>query len=207
MSKEQIEEMAKAMCGNGMSNGNCCMDDEPCNLECVYGCCAEKLYNAGYRKIPDNIGEFSDGYHTFNELYHHRAALFSVICNMFPKKAWKSKLHDTGDMFDGMFIVGIETEQGQATYHYDIEPYWDMFNVKELEKAPKWDGHTPSDAIRRIGNISSKQSAGEWIFEHEFYGKMLCSNCKEEALVNECNEYVDSDFCPNCGAKMKGGVE
>lgn len=49
-----------------------------------------------------------------------------------------------------------------------------------------------------------KQSEGEWIFEHKFYGKMLCSNCKEEALVNECNEYVDSDFCPNCGAKMRG---
>ena len=114
------------------------------------------LREAGYRKMPDNIGEFSDGYHTFNELYHHRAVLFSVICNMFPNKAWKSKLHDTGDMFDGMFIVGIETEQGQATYHYDIEPYWDMFKVKELEKAPKWDGHTPSDAIRRIGNISAK---------------------------------------------------
>lgn len=52
-----------------------------------------------------------------------------------------------------------------------------------------------------------KQSEGEWIFEHEFYGKMFCSNCKEEALVNECSEYVDSDFCPNCGAKMKGGAE
>ena len=50
-----------------------------------------------------------------------------------------------------------------------------------------------------------KQSEGEWILEHEFYGKMLCSNCKEEALVNECNEYVDSDFCPNCGAKMTKG--
>lgn len=50
-----------------------------------------------------------------------------------------------------------------------------------------------------------KQSEGEWIFEHEFYGNMLCSNCKEKALVNECNEYVDSNFCPNCGAKMKGG--
>ena len=115
---------------------------------------AEMIYNAGYRKITENIGEFSDGYHTFNELYHHRAVLFSVICNMFPDKAWKSKLHDTGDMFDGMFIVGIETEKGQATYHYDINPYWDMFKVKELERAPKWDGHTPSDAIERIGNLS-----------------------------------------------------
>ena len=26
------------------------------------------------------IGDMSDGYHTFNELYHHRAVLFSIIC-------------------------------------------------------------------------------------------------------------------------------
>ena len=122
---------------------------------------ATDLYNKGYRKIPKNIGEFSDGYHTFNELYHHRAVLFSVICNMMPEKAWKSKLHDTGDMYDGMFIVGIETEQGQATYHYDTEPYWDMFKVKELEKAPKWDGHTPSDAIERIGNMAKRSRLGK----------------------------------------------
>lgn len=96
------------------------------------------------------IGDMSDGYHTFNELYHHRAILFSVICNTFKEKAWKSKKHDTGDMYDGMFIVGIETPEGQATYHYDIEPYWDMFKVKELPNAPKWDGHTPEEAIRRI---------------------------------------------------------
>ena len=129
-----------------------------------YNALALACYDAGYRKLPENIGEFSDGYHTFNELYHHRAVLFSVICNMFPDKAWKSKLHDTGDMFDGMFIVGIETEQGQATYHYDVDPYWDMFKVKELEKAPKWDGHSPSVAIDRIGNLTKgyrKQSG--WI--------------------------------------------
>lgn len=107
-------------------------------------------------EIPEGkIGEISDGYHTFNELYHHRATLFSMICNSMPDKAWKSKLHDTGDMFDGMFIVGIETPEGQATYHYDIEPYWDMFKVKELEKAPKWDGHTPQEAIDRISKISA----------------------------------------------------
>ena len=147
--EKQIEEMAKIFCG--MKNGcdGCMWYKVHCN-ERNY---AEEIYNAGYRKMPDNIGDFSDGYHTFNELYHHRAVLFSVICNMFSEKAWKSKLHDTGDMYDGMFIVGIETEQGQATYHYDIEPYWDMFKVKELEKAPKYDGHTPSDAIARIGNL------------------------------------------------------
>lgn len=107
-----------------------------------------------YVKIPETgIGDLSDGYHTFNELYHHRAVLFSVICRLFPERAWKSKLHDTGDMFDGMFIVGIETEHGQATYHYDIDPYWDIFDVTELEKAPTYDGHTPNDAISRIATL------------------------------------------------------
>ena len=100
-----------------------------------------------------DIGNISDGYHTFNELYHHRAVLFAVICNMYPDKAWKSKQHDDPNfpMYDGMFIVGIETPEGQATYHYDLDPYWDIFNVKEIERAPKYDGHTPDEAIRRIG--------------------------------------------------------
>lgn len=101
-------------------------------------------------KEHGNLGEFSDGYHTFNELYHHRAILFSIVCKTYKDKAWKSKMHDTGDMYDGMFIVGIETPYGQATYHYNINPYWDMFDVKELEKAPKYDGHTPDDAINRL---------------------------------------------------------
>ena len=131
-----------------------CGDCKPSNNKCRK-CLSEKeadyLIANGVIVPPETgIGDVSDGYHTFNELYHHRAILFSVICNTFKDKAWKSKKHDTGDMFDGMFIVGIETPQGQATYHYDINPYWDMFEVKELPKAPKWDGHTPEEAIRRI---------------------------------------------------------
>ena len=99
-------------------------------------------------------GDTSDGYHTFNELYHHRAVLFSVICNEHPDIAWKSKKHHDGTMYDGMFIVGINTPEGQATYHYDIVPYWDSFRVKELEFAPEWDGHTPDEAIRRIATLT-----------------------------------------------------
>lgn len=104
-------------------------------------------------------GETSDGYHTFNELYHHRAVLFSVICRCFPERSWKSRKHHDGIMFPGMFIVGIETDNGQATYHYDIGPYWDMFPVKELEQAPEWDGHTPQEAIERIGKMQIRPFA------------------------------------------------
>ena len=109
---------------------------------------------------PPITGDTSDGYHTFNELYHHRAILFSVICNERPEVAWKSKRHHDGTMYDGMFIVGIDTPEGQATYHYDIDPYWNLFRVKELELAPEWDGHTPGEAIRRIGTLTQPN---EWV--------------------------------------------
>ena len=131
---------------------------------------------ADVAEIPKGgIGDLSDGYHTFNELYHHRAILFSVICNSMPDKAWKSKLHDTGDMYEGMFIVGIETPEGQATYHYDIEPYWDMFKVKELEKAPKWDGHTPQVAIDRLSKLSA-----------DVVAVVRCKDCKHLKYGYQC---------------------
>lgn len=102
-------------------------------------------------------GETSDGYHTFNELYHHRAVLFSVIVANYPDRAWKSKKHHDGTMYDGMFIVGIDTPDGQATYHYVINPYWDMFDCKVREFAPEWDGHTPAQAIERIGKLKAQE--------------------------------------------------
>ena len=107
------------------------------------------------KEVKTNMGNISDGYHTFNELYHHRAILFSVICNEHPELAWKSLQHHDPEqpMYDGMFIVGINTPNGQATYHYDVDPYWDRFKVKELERAPKWDGHTPDEAIERISSL------------------------------------------------------
>lgn len=98
-------------------------------------------------------GNTSDGYHTFNELYDHRAKLFSVIVRDHSELCWKSKQHHDGTMYDGMFIVGINTPQGQASYHYDIEPYWDMFDCREMERAPEWDGHTPTEAIDRIAAL------------------------------------------------------
>lgn len=100
--------------------------------------------------------DISDGQHTFGELYDHRAILFSLICHYNKDKSWKSKLHDDGTMFDDYFIVGIETPKGQATYHYKINPYWEIFNVKELDNAPKYDGHTPADALKRIQSLITK---------------------------------------------------
>ena len=113
----------------------------------------DSILNDGIHIMREIDGDTSDGYHTFNELYHHRAVLFSVIVKAFSDKAWKSLRHHDGTMYDGMFIVGIDTPDGQATYHYDIDPYWDMLECRELQRAPEWDGHTPAQAIERIRKL------------------------------------------------------
>lgn len=48
------------------------------------------------------------------------------------------------------FIVGIDTPEGQYSYHYH-KKYWDKFKcVNELEFAPEWDGHKPEDVDRLL---------------------------------------------------------
>lgn len=149
ISREELIEM--------MENCNC--NKDTC-MKCKYvgsdKCfIADGVISAVIDKLKID-GETSDGYHTFNELYHHRAILFATICNEHPDIAWKSLKHDDGSMYKDMFIVGINTPTGQATYHYDVMPYWDLFHVTELSNAPKWDGHSPSDAINRIMSMTIK---------------------------------------------------
>ena len=155
----------------------------------------EAILNNSIHVMREIDGDTSDGYHTFNELYHHRAILFSVIVKTFSDKAWKSLRHHDGTMYDGMFIVGIDTPDGQATYHYDIEPYWDMFECRELVRAPEWDGHTQAQAIERIGKLEPVRH-GRWARlgpnRHE------CSACKERTSIFS----GEKNYCPNCGAKM-----
>jgi hypothetical protein len=139
-----------------------CQEENGSGFPWIDGRCygfTERLYDAlALLESQEPItGETSDGYHTFNELYHHRAVLFSVIVANYKDRAWKSVRHHDGTMYDGMFIVGIDTPDGQATYHYDIDPYWDMFDCKVREFAPEWDGHTPAQAIERIGKLKAQE--------------------------------------------------
>lgn len=116
------------------------------------------------RLESEDKGEVSDGYHTFNELYEHRHALFANVVNQ-SQESWKSKLHDDGTMFDGWFIAGISTKDGDVTYHLPLK-HWELFQCKELEKAPKWDGHTSDVVVSRLKaqaaiSTISKQLKGE----------------------------------------------
>ena len=93
----------------------------------------------------------SDGFHTFDSLYHQRAVLFAALIKAHRDKAWKSWKHEDGeDCFGGgWFIVGIDTPKGSYTYHYE-EKYWGLFDCITLERAKHWDGHTDKDVTRLL---------------------------------------------------------
>jgi hypothetical protein len=116
---------------------------------------------------PEITGETSDGFHTFNELYRHRAALSANLWNAWSKLAdlghggWvgggitKSRRHSDGTMLpptDGVewFIVTAWIDDfGQVSYHYPMTQ-WDMFKVPEVDRAPEYDEHTADDVARRL---------------------------------------------------------
>lgn len=117
-----------------------------CNLQNYIK--SNNINNEEKNNIKD-MGEVSDGYHTFNELYYNRAILFAFICNEHPEFAWKSKMHSDSTMYENMFIVGITSPYGEITYHYNSN-LWDIFNVPIKEKAPKWDGADSFSTIERL---------------------------------------------------------
>lgn len=114
-----------------------------------------------------DLGEISDGYHTFNELYLYRmlynAAFFNGLAfyDNWADGSWnvdfdvhKSKKHSDGEeCFGGnWFIVIAELPTGQISNHYEMK-YWDLFKIPEKEFANKWDGHTPQEAAERLKNF------------------------------------------------------
>ena len=105
-------------------------------------------------KVND-IGEVSDGFHTFNGLYEQRMILFAALVKAYKDKAWKSYRHEDGEYCfgGGWFIVGIDTPEGSYTYHYENK-YWDMFDCIDLPRAKHWDGHTEEDAETRLMSLN-----------------------------------------------------
>ncbi|MBD9054330.1 MAG: hypothetical protein EGR23_12245 [Holdemanella biformis] len=167
-----------------------------------------------YERLADLIeqqpidGNISDWYHAFDEFYHHRTVLFSAVVSKFADSSWKSKLHADGTMYEGMFIVGIETPDGQATCHYEVEPYWNLFQCKEVDRAPEWDGHTLDQAIERIigklidykTNRPTCETIEHGRSDDEFHVCKSCSRCSYGWFEDIYDKPYS--YCPNCGAEV-----
>jgi len=107
----------------------------------------------------EEIGQVSDGYHTFDELYYYRmlynAAFLNELAwyedNAVSFNIYKSKRHHDGEecFGGGWFIVMVDLPTGQLSNHYEMK-YWDLFKIPEKEIADEWDGHTPQIAAERL---------------------------------------------------------
>lgn len=119
----------------------------------------------GHRKIRaegENL-EVSDGYHTFDELYDHRIALFIALCKKIedidqrqsgPNRVWRAKKHHDGSEYEGWFIMGIHKEKGrQISYHLPLSKWDDANFADTYDITPEWDGHTPEDVLTRLSNL------------------------------------------------------
>ncbi|QIW86688.1 hypothetical protein KMC53_gp61 [Klebsiella phage LASTA] len=105
---------------------------------------AEKLQSAGL---------FSDGYHTFEELYAHRVRLFSALMSAHEDKAWWSHRHHDGSKMDGWIIAGIKTPVGMVTYHLPESEIPNLPAWLELDRGMQWDGHTADDVLERLKSL------------------------------------------------------
>ena len=106
-------------------------------------------------------GDISDGYHTFDELYQHRCALFIALCLMRRDDVvWKK------DHYEGWDCVYLKTNLGQISYHVPATEYRKVLehNFKRDESF-EYDGHTPQEVVNRlyllIGGLHSVIPYGE----------------------------------------------
>lgn len=106
--------------------------------------------------------------------------------------------------------VPVREELKQRLIELLNETFSEQYDKRGILTAP----HT-AEAL--IANGVTIRERGEWVLEHETYGKTICSACKKECPIDRKPDphaefqmtdfYIESDFCPRCGADMRGDSE
>lgn len=111
------------------------------------------------------------------------------------------------------------------TYSTDMLNMWGLFKDYLINNAPTVEPSLNLDNItdeeiekfkivwqransKGLLTISEERPQGEWIEVEDTETKIngYCSNCGWESKLYE-EDILGMPFCPNCGAKMKGGAE
>lgn len=76
--------------------------------------------------------------------------LFVQACQEQIKTAWKSRQHEDGFMYAGMFAAGFEAPGGPVVLHMNLV-YWYLYSrIPEVEKAPPFIMQPPAVVMERI---------------------------------------------------------
>jgi len=102
--------------------------------------------------------KYSDGYHSYRELYEFRkmynAAFFNELAKIEgnPYVVHKSMHHSDKELCfgGGWFIVIALLPHGMISNHYRLNE-WDLFKIPDYEyPLIEFDGHTPADVLERM---------------------------------------------------------
>ena len=136
-----------------------------------------------------DMGEVSDGYHTFNELYEYRmlynAAFFNELAKQGLYDVHKSRKHSDGEYPFGdsnWFIVMAELPTGQISNHYEMKD-WDKFQIPEKLLANKWDEHSPRDVADRLTSFTNPKKEYPKTYEE------CCAELNNYPLENGVDGY------------------
>ena len=144
------------------------------------------------------IGDVSDGSHTFKQLYYQRMMLFAALVKQNRDKAWKSLRHEDGELCfgGGWFVVGIDTPEGSYTYHYE-DKYFGIFDCIELECGKHWDGHTEEDVTRLL---SLERESSETIHGSTYGGVSWGGTYKPQQPCDDAisRQAVVDYLCTHC---------
>jgi len=100
--------------------------------------------------MEGEVGECSDGYHSFNDLYAHRHELFIALMRCNPELSYRARQHAEGTEYPGWFLAVMNLPNGQISYHMPMS-YWDQLDgIRAYERAPSYDGHTSQDVLDRL---------------------------------------------------------
>ena len=77
-------------------------------------------------------------------------------------------------------------EKGQGSHRYKLGEVWEL-NFEEIR-----------DVLNDLPSAQPVQKTGQWLINSDGYYP-YCSICK-----NEPKSRIMTDYCPNCGAYMKG---
>ena len=86
--------------------------------------------------------------------------------------------------------LGVDAVSRQAVLDLMIQKWGENFSGDSAMQES-------IDAIRVLPSVTPQEpKTGHWISKPHIYGVAFCSECDFELRVN------DTNYCPNCGAKM-----
>lgn len=65
-----------------------------------------------------------------------------------------------------------------------------------------------NEKVNEIVDMMSEPKTGKWVDIDNYYRMATCSRCHKVTMFEKWGEYTKPyHYCPNCGARMKGGGE